>query len=272
MLLLLIIGTLFDERKRRELALECLIEKEVKKNQEHSLMMLQQSRLAQMGQVINMIAHQWRQPLNNLLLIGEVLVYKYENNEVDEKEMSKFQKNSSLQIQQMSQTIDDFRDFFQPRRERKIFLLNDVMTELLKLVEPIFVSEDIHISFRQAEKVYINGFPNEFSQAILNIRYNAKDAFLDKEIKNKFIEIKLEIEDEKNVITISDNAGGISEEIIVDIFNPYFSTKENLNGTGLGLYMSKKIIETHMGGTVIAQNSEKGAVFVITLIEPPQQT
>ncbi len=265
MLLILIIGTLFEERKARERELQSLIEKEVKKNEEQSLMMLQQSRLAQMGQVINMIAHQWRQPLNNLLLIGEVLVYKYENNELDEEEVSRFQKDSSLLIKQMSRTIDDFRDFFEPRKKQERFLLNDVIEELLQLVAPIFTLENIDVSFKKKDQLYVTGYPNEFSQAILNILYNAKDVFISRSIKDKLVTINLSMENDKILLSISDNAGGIPDEIICDIFNPYFSTKKNLNGTGLGLYMSKMIIETHMGGMLIAKNNEEGAVFIITL-------
>jgi len=265
MLLLLIIGTLFEERKKREQELKEIIQQELKKNEEHTLMMLQQSRLAQMGQVINMIAHQWRQPLNNLLLINEVLVYKYEKNKVTKKEIDKFHHDSTLQIKQMSGTIDDFRDFFQPRREKEHFLLNDIIEHLIEIVEPIFTSSEILLSFKEEKELYTDGYPNELAQALLNILYNAKDAFIENPKEDKYINIQLKKVDKKIILTISDNAGGIPTDIIDDIFNPYFSTKKSLNGTGLGLYMSKMIIEKHMNGRLFALNNKEGATFTIEL-------
>jgi len=265
MLLLLIIGTLFKEREQREYALEELIKKEVEKNQEHTLIMLQQSRLAQMGQVINMIAHQWRQPLNSLMLIGEVLVYKYKKNEVGQKEIDKFQHDSNLQIKQMSGIIDDFRDFFQPRKKKEKFLLNDVIEHLLLIIEPVFNESKISLLFEKEKELYGYGYSNEVAQAILNILYNAKDAFNEHLREDKHIHIKLKAENKKIILTISDNAGGIPSDIIDNIFNPYFSTKKNLNGTGLGLYMSKMIIQTHMEGEISVHNHIDGATFSIVL-------
>jgi len=265
MLLLLIIGTLFEERKEKEKELKKLIEKEMKTNKEHTLMMLQQSRLAQMGQVINMIAHQWRQPLNNLLLINEVLVYKYKKNKVTKNEIDKFHHDSTLQIKQMSGTIDDFRDFFQPRREKESFLLNDIIEHLIDIVEPIFNTSEIFLSFQEEKELYTDGYPNELAQALLNILYNAKDAFIANNKENKYINIQLKKVNKKIILTISDNAGGIPTDIINDIFNPYFSTKKSLNGTGLGLYMSKMIIEKHMNGRLFATNNKEGATFTIEL-------
>ena len=265
MLLLLIIGTLFEERKQRELELENLVDEEVQKNQEHTLMMLQQSRLAQMGQVINMIAHQWRQPLNNLLLISEVLVYKYKKNQVTTQEIDKFQHDSTLQIKQMSGIIDDFRDFFQPRKKKERFLLNDVIEHLVLIMEPIFCAENIELIFKEEKELYSEGYPNELAQAILNILYNAKDALIENTQENRHISIEITSENNKNILTIIDNAGGISEKIISDIFNPYFSTKKKLNGTGLGLYMSKMIIEKHMEGKLFVHNNNTGAIFTIEL-------
>jgi len=266
MLLLLIIGTLFEERNQKETELKEIIKEELKKNEKQTLILLQQSRLAQMGQVINMIAHQWRQPLNNLLLINEVLVYKYGKNEVKQKEIDKFQYDSTLQIKQMSGTIDDFRDFFQPRREKEYFSLNDIVKHLMNIVEPIFNNAEILVSFqKEKEELYTNGFPNELAQALLNILYNAKDAFIENPKEDKYINIQLKNVDKKIILTISDNAGGISNDIIEDIFNPYFSTKKSLNGTGLGLYMSKMIIEKHMNGRLFVQNNSDGASFIIEL-------
>jgi signal transduction histidine kinase len=264
-LLLLIIGTLFEEKKRREVTLKKLVDIEVKKNQEHTLMMLQQSRLAQMGQVLNMIAHQWRQPLNYLLISNDILLYKYEEGEMTTQEMKRFEEETSFQIKQMSRTIDDFRDFFKPKKEKEKFLLNDVIERLLLMTKPIFIVSEISISFKEEEGLYSDGYPNELAQAILNILYNAKDALSDEAIEDKSISILLKSGEGKNILEISDNGGGIPEDILENIFESYFSTKEKDNGTGLGLYMSKLIVEKHKGGELFATNNEKGATFTLIL-------
>jgi signal transduction histidine kinase len=264
MLLLLIIGTLFHERKRRESELKSLVAKEVAKNKEQTNIMLQQSRLAQMGQVLNMIAHQWRQPLNNLLLINDLLVYKYEKKKLTDADVKEFNEESTLQIKQMSGTIDDFRDFFHPRKVKAQFLLNDVIEHLLLIMQPIFKASEITLIFKEEKEIYLYGYSNELAQAILNILYNAKDALIEHAlVEERIIEIQLIKENHKILLTITDNAGGISEDIIHYIFDPYFSTKEEKNGTGLGLYMSKMIIEKHMGGELSIKNNGKGATFTI---------
>jgi len=265
MLLLLIIGTLFHERKQRENKLQSLIAKEVAKNKEQTNIMLQQSRLAQMGQILNMVAHQWRQPLNNLLLINDLLVYKYEKKKLTDADVKEFNEESTLQIKQMSGTIDDFRDFFHPRKVKSNFLLNDVLEHILLIMHPIFKASEIKLIFKEEKEIYLYGYSNELAQAILNILYNAKDALIEHTTQEKrIIEIGLTRSNHTILITITDNAGGISEDVIHYIFDPYFSTKEKNNGTGLGLYMSKMIIEKHMGGELSIQNNGKGATFTIT--------
>ena len=265
MLLLLIIGTLFHERKQREVKLKSLVAKEVAKNKEQTNIMLQQSRLAQMGQILNMVAHQWRQPLSNLLLINDMLVYKYEKKEITDEDIKEFNEESTLQIKQMSGTIDDFRDFFHPRKVKVEFLLNDVIEHLLLIMHPIFKASEIKLIFKEEKEIYLYGYSNELAQAILNILYNAKDALIEHTSQEeRIIEIGLTKSNHTILLTITDNAGGISEEVINYIFDPYFSTKEEKNGTGLGLYMSKMIIEKHMGGELSIQNNGKGATFTIT--------
>jgi len=265
-LLLLIIGTLFEEKKRREVTLKKLVDIEVKKNQDHTLMMLQQSRLAQMGQVLNMIAHQWRQPLNHLLITNDILVYKYERGKMTIQEMEKFEEETTSIIKQMSRTIDDFRDFFKPKKQKERFLFNDVIERLLLITKPIFRASEISISFNEEEReLYSDGYPNELAQAILNILYNAKDALSEKSIDEKSISIHLKSREGKNILEISDNAGGIPEDVLENIFELYFSTKEKDNGTGLGLYMSKLIVEKHKGGELFASNNDKGATFTLIL-------
>ena len=265
MLLLLIIGILFDEREQREQHLEIIIADEVKKNDKQTLMLLQQSRLAQMGQILNMVAHQWRQPLNTLQLLSELLVFKYHNNKIEKKDIDKFQRETRLQIKQMSNTINNFSNFFSPRKDKSRFLLNDTISYLDSIMRPIFDSHNIILICNQTEDIYIYGYPNEFAQALLNIIYNAKDALVEKVVQNR--KVSIEIKEEKDSITINicDNAGGIDSSVIQKIFEPYFSNKKEKNGTGLGLYMSKIIIEKHMNGLLSVYNSKDGACFNIKI-------
>ena len=266
MLLVLIVGTLFSEKREYANQLEDLVEIEVEKNREKELLLMQQSRLAQMGQVLNMIAHQWRQPLNNLLLSIEIFIHKYRKNELNNQLVEKFEEDSYLQIKQMSGTVDDFRDFFQPRRDKSRFLVNDIVEHLLLIMQPIFATSDITLHFTEDKEIYSTGYPNELAQAIINILYNSKDALLEHNNDNeRVITIDLEQKEKKAIITIQDNAGGIPLEIIDKIFDPYFSTKTKNEGTGLGLYMSKIIIEDHMRGELLVHNNQDGASFTIIL-------
>lgn len=246
-------------------SLEIKVKKEVGKNKQQQLLMLRQSRLAQMGEMIAMIAHQWRQPLNNLSLVNQLLLSKYAQGKLTDEAIAYFQKNSKKQIEQMSTTIDDFRNFFKSEKERQRFCVNDIIGKVLGMTEPIYAVDGIKISLHAKSDYYTTGYPNEFGQAVLNIINNSKDALIEKDVKDKYINISIEREEENILITISDNAGGIPENIIDKIFDPYFSTKNDKNGTGLGLYMTKIIIEDHLNAKFIVENSNDGASFKIYL-------
>ena len=266
-LLVLIIGTLFNEKKERALELESLIDQAVEKNRKHEIMLSQQSRLAQMGEAINMIAHQWRQPLNNLnaiVLLMDLKISKQHNIERDllEKEFEEIEST----ITYMSHTIDDFKNFFKPQKEKINFNLKDSIQGAVRLIEPVMLYEAINIYHTLKEDIILLGYPNELGQVIINIINNAKDALLSNNLnKEKNIYILLSKKEEKIIISIQDNAGGINNKIINNIFDPYFSTKSNKNGTGLGLYISKMIIEEHMNGKLSIKNSSDGAIFKIEL-------
>jgi signal transduction histidine kinase len=260
-----IAGILFEERKKLEEILQESIEKEVNKNKKQQLLMLQQNRLAQMGEMINMIAHQWRQPLNHLSLINQTLYYQYTNNKLNDEKIEAFKKKSDITIQQMSSTIDDFRNFFNPEKSKTVFCVNDVITHVLSIVSPMLKHKSIKVIFKNEKHCDSYGFPNELGQSILNIMYNAQDALNEKKIADKYIEILLFCNADTIILSIHDNAGGIPEEIINQIFDPYFSTKSKKNGTGLGLYMSKIIIEDHMNGKILVSNKKNGACFKIYL-------
>jgi len=260
-------SALFQERKENEIRLQEMIKKEVEKNKNQQLMMLQQSRLAQMGEMIAMIAHQWRQPLNNLSLVNQLVISKYHKNKLDDKAIEYFSQNSKKQIMQMSSTIDDFRNFFKSQKDKEEFSLNNLIHKTLQMVETIYTNHNITIDFHAKKEYRCIGYPNELGQAILNITNNAKDALIEKDIADKYINVQLSDDEQNNLIIlhIMDNAGGIPEDIIDKIFDPYFSTKTEKNGTGLGLYITKVIIQEHLDAKLTVENNKDGAIFKIHL-------
>ena len=227
--------------------------------------MLQQNRLAQMGEMINMIAHQWRQPLNHLSLINQTLYYQYANYKLNDEKMEDFKEKSHRTIRQMSSTIDDFRNFFKPDKTKTSFCVNDVIEHVLDIAAPMLHHKSIKVVFENKARYEVYGFPNELGQSILNIVNNAQDALSEKEMENKYIEVRLFSQGDEIILSIYDNAGGVPETILNKIFDPYFSTKSSKNGTGLGLYISKIIIEEHMNGKLLVLNKKDGVCFHIYL-------
>jgi len=229
---------------------------------EKDRLLLQQSRLAAMGEMINNIAHQWRQPLNVLGMNIQRLSLFYDMGDFTKEFLDASTKGAMKLIQHMSQTIDDFRDFFKPDKEKIDFCINKALQQAINLIDDSFKHHQIHVATQSDGEVWINAHPNEFSQALLNILQNARDALLERDIAGKLVTIATSVENGRTVITIADNAGGIPEDIIDKIFEPYFSTK-GLQGTGIGLYMSKIIIEKNMGGSLTVRNTGDGAEFRI---------
>jgi len=245
--------------------LEERVKEEVEKNRQKDLAMLNQSRFAQMGQAINMIVHQWRQPLNNISLITQSVYIKSKKDKLTKEDVVKLKESILIQTQQMSQTIDDFRDFFKDQKVKKNFSLNDTLSSLIKIVEPILEKSQISLHLEEIDNALeVNGFSNELAQAILNIIYNAKDALLSNRESQRIIKISLQKEDNHALLSIQDNAGGIPQDILSEIFKPYFSTKGD-SGTGIGLYMSKIIVDDHMNGSIEVINTDDGALFQIKL-------
>ena len=263
----LVSGVLFEQRKRLESDLRIKMEEAVKKNQDQQILMIQQSRLAQMGEMIAMIAHQWRQPLNNLSLANQLLISKYKKGRLDDEAVEYFKINSKKQIDLMSSTIDDFRTFFKSEKIKYRFCINNVVEKILDMVIAIFTTKGIEMDFVAEGKYYGFGYPNDLGQAVLNIINNAKDALIESDIDKKKITINLKKVDNQVILSVCDNAGGIPEDIIDKIFDPYFSTKSNKNGTGLGLYMTKMIVEEKLGAKIEATNEKDGACFRIFMKE-----
>ena len=214
--------------------------------EEQKELLIHQSRLASMGEMLGNIAHQWRQPLSRL---GYILM----NIESKDKVQCHTQKlkEASNQLEFMSQTIDDFRDFYKPDKEKEIFNLLEETQKVLVLLD----FKEIEIVVVAKEEVSILNHKNAYKQVLLNLLTNAKDI-----LKNRAVPFpKIIIKIEKNAITVSDNAGGVKLENIQRIFEPYFSTKPQ--GLGIGLYMSKVIVEKNMGGKMRVENTKNGASF-----------
>lgn len=256
--------------KRKELIdinrdLEKRILIEIKKNEEQALQISQQSKLAQMGEMMNMIAHQWRQPLASISTISgtlslDIIMNNYKA-DFFQKELSSIDELSS----HLSSTIDEFRNFFKNDKEIQKEQMNKIVKDSLKIIAPCIETKNITISINIDEDIFINSYITEIKQVLLNIIKNAEDALLEKETPNATIWINGLKKEKFAELSIEDNGGGISEDILNKIFEPYFSTKKDKDGTGLGLYMSKIIIEDHCKGKLDVQNSEVGAKFTITI-------
>ncbi|MFT5835822.1 MAG: signal transduction histidine kinase [Sulfurimonas sp.] len=246
-------------------SLEERVEIEVEKNKQHQKMMILQSRHAQMGEILSMIAHQWRHPLNNLSLIIQNSIFKYGVNKLDDDAISKLDIDSSTQIRQMSNTIKEFRSFFQPDNISVKYDINRSIVDALSIVKPMLDAENIDINIETQDNILVVGFPTELGQAIVNILTNSMDALVERNVIKKSIKLSLILICNEVVINIADNGGGVPLEIVDKIFDPYFSTKMDKNGTGLGLYMTKIIVEDHMNGKLSVSNSDNGLVVRIVI-------
>ena len=242
------------------------IHEEVAKSKKQEALLIHQSRSAAMGEMIGAIAHQWRQPLNALSLVQQNLQLRYQQDQLDAEFMANNLEKSSRLIQKMSTTIDDFRNFFKPNKVIQPFNLKKVITATTDLVDAQLKNHMINLSLDCPNDLDFIGLEGEFSQVILNLINNAKDILVERKILNPVIKITAErLPNSDFKINVADNAGGIPDAIFDKIYDPYFTTKEEGKGTGIGLYMSKMIIENNMGGSLHAFNDQYGANFVIHL-------
>ncbi len=168
-------------------------------------------------------------------------------------------------IHYMSRTIDDFMEFYRPNKEKITFSVSSVTEHALEITRPMLNKANIEIRFKSSDGFYINGYMNEYMQVLISILTNAKDILIDREIKDAYIQIDLFETDDNIVLKINDNAEGISDENMHRIFDPYFTTKHKSMGTGLGLYISKMIIEKNMNGVLSVENTKEGATFSISM-------
>ena len=226
----------------------------------------QQSKLALMGEMISMIAHQWRQPLNIIGAINMKIETKLDfDEEINSQSYAPISDDINKQLKFMSKTIDDFRDFFKPNKEKEETNFTKLVDSSLGMVESSIKSKHIKIIKElDCEDMFVT-YSNEVTQVILNIIKNAEDILIDRDIKKPYIKLVSYKKGNRNILDIIDNGGGIPDKIIDKVFDPYFSTKLEKNGTGLGLYMSKTIIEEHCIGELTVKNKDKGVVFRISL-------
>lgn len=226
-------------------------------------MLMQQSRMAAMGEMLGNIAHQWRQPLNVLGLRIQQLGLSYEFGEFSKEFLDDNIGKVMEIVQHLSQTIDDFRNLSMPDKKKMLFRVDQVVTKTVALIEESFKEQRISIEVSTTGEPQINGYPNEFGQVLLNILINARDALQERQTCDARVTVRSWTEEGRSVVTIADNACGIDEEIMGKIFDPYFTTKDLGKGTGVGLFMSKTIIEKNMGGRITAYNAGDGAEFRI---------
>ena len=267
--------TLQDELLELNQSLESRIQDSVKEIQEKDTYLLHRSRLAQMGEVMSMVAHQWKQPLNSIsaIQISLIMAIELKQYDLDDKQQQKdfltFLKDKLNKIgahtKSLSHIIADFSDFYKPSREADSYSPDEVIFKAYRLIQASVDSSDIAVSLNLNANSVIKIYANEFMQVILSIVNNSKEQLEQNNIKHPKIEIYSYETNDSIFIEISDNAGGIKDDIIEKIFEPYYSTKLEKNGTGLGLHMSKSIIEQHHNGIIYAKNKNDGAAFIIQL-------
>ncbi|AXH14985.1 PAS sensor-containing two-component system histidine kinase [Malaciobacter mytili LMG 24559] len=227
------------------------------------MLLFKQSRLAAMGEMISMIAHQWRQPLSAIGSVVSRLKFKLATNKIDKEDLNEKLNEVNNYLQYMSKTIDDFRNFFKDDKQKEFLDLNETINNAISMLKPTLESHNIILDKQNIALSKILAYKNEVIQVILNVLNNAIDAIIENEIKEGKITITLEEKNNYQRVYIKDNAGGVPKEIINRIFEPYFSTKINKNGTGLGLHMCKIILEKHLNGTIDVKNEKNAACFII---------
>jgi len=246
-------------------SLEERVREELLRNREKDALMIQQSRLAAMGEMLSNIAHQWRQPLNELGITIQMIRYDYDDGLLDRQKIDTFIESCMTTIQYMSNTINDFRDFFKHDRLPRLFDLEASVQNAVGLVRASLQHAGISLAVELDRRCMVMGHSNELSQVILNIINNARDALVERHIADPVIRIASRIEGSHARVTITDNAGGVDPDIIDKIFDPYFTTRHKAQGTGLGLYMARMILESKLGGRITVINTGTGAQFQIVI-------
>ncbi|WP_321470876.1 HAMP domain-containing sensor histidine kinase [Halarcobacter sp.] len=250
------------------------LKSQLEKNNEQAQLIKHQTRMAVIGEMLNNIAHQWRQPLNAITVQLSSLKLKNELNIMEENDISDTADSVMKYAKYLSNTIDDFRNFMKSNPGKENFSVKETFQKAVDIVNASLKNNYINLSIEDIkEDFFIDGIKNELTQVFINILNNSKDVLLENKVKQRVIEVKFYEDNEDIIITIQDNAGGVDESIIDKIFDPYFTTKHKSQGTGIGLYMSSKIINEHFNGEIIVKNEDiefegnsyKGAKFYIVL-------
>jgi PAS domain S-box-containing protein len=252
-------------------SLKKAVKQKIEELRKKDSIMFQQSRFAAMGEMLSMIAHQWRQPLNAVSTASINLKMYSDMGLLNEHLIEEQCTFIEDQAQKMSKTINDFMDFFRPNKEMELFFVNESVLEVEKMIESQLKNRNIKLVKNIDKEAKVLGTRNELEHVLLNIVANARDALEEKKPFFKQIVISVE-QSEKNVtINISDNAGGVPKEIMNRVFDPYFSTKSKSKGAGIGLYMSKTIISRNFRGDINVSNDDDGAVFQIKIPKKSQK-
>ena len=238
------------------------LEDEIKLKEE---MMIAQSRHAAMGEMIGMIAHQWRQPITSIAMGANNIIVDATLGNLDKDSLNELATEIIDQTQYLSKTIDDFRDFFKPNKTRVDTNVCSVIEETLSIIATSFSNHNITVLKEFNSQTIISTYSRELLQVYINILKNAKEALLENKTEDATISIKVTENENDIVTTICDNAGGIKPELLTKIFEPYFTTKDEKTGTGLGLYMSSTIVDKHLKGSLSVENSGDGVCFTVTL-------
>jgi len=256
-------GIYIDKKYQKDLI--DVIEKleiEIEKNSQKDKMLYEQAKTAQMGEMLGMIAHQWRQPLNAMSASAINLSLKQEFGILNEDSITEHSEFLQETTQKMSKTIETFMNFFKPKSGRKNLAFADIINEVSSLIEGQLKNKSIKF-LSISDYSHINVYQSELSHILINLIKNSIDAFDGKEIENKIVEVKSYLDGEFVIIKVLDNAGGIPKDVIEKVFNPYFTTKEQGKGTGIGLHMTHRIVKEIFYGTIDVENSKDGAIFTI---------
>lgn len=253
----------FLELSEQNKELEKLVAIEVEKNRQKDKIMFQQNKMASMGEMLNNIAHQWRQPLMELSSLFIPIQARLNFDlELDKEELKEAINKMNTITKYMSNTIDDFKDFFATNKEKEEFKVSEQINSSLSIMSASLKSNNILLDIIIKKNPTIYGYKNEYTQVLINLLSNSKDILLHRKIDNPKIVITVDETEDFVLVSVEDNAGGIKVEQIDDIFKPFF-TYEKIGGSGIGLFMSKLIIENNMNGKLSVKNIKNGALFKI---------
>lgn len=266
---------LYDEQKKKNIKLQknhSTFLKQVDKrtlainetSTQKDKMLKQQSKMAAMGEMMDAVAHQWKQPLNSLSMMNDMLKDDFKEGLIDEAYIDDITETTQAQIEHMVSTLNEFRTFFRPSKDSEEFLLEDCISSVEVLMRDELMKNTIKLTTDIKDEIKIYGFINEFKHLFLNLLSNSIDAFNEKNIQEREITIRTYTDEDKSIIEFEDNAGGIPSHVISSIFNPHITTKQDSNGTGIGLYMSSQIVKKH-NGDISVGNTTQGALFKVTI-------